>query len=155
MTPAVKLLNAEGIVHTLHRFTHHSKTQAYGDEAVTALALDPHRVFKTLVIALDDGRLSLALVPVNRQLGLKQMASAMQARKAWLADVATVQRATGYVLGGVSPLAQKRRLATCIDDTAKHLTTLWVSGGQRGLEIELAPDDLASLTQARFASISV
>ncbi|AOV17283.1 aminoacyl-tRNA deacylase [Acidihalobacter aeolianus] len=155
MTPAVQLAKKTGIAHTVHAYEHDPSVTAYGDEAVDKLGLDPARVFKTLVVATDAGVLAVAVLPVPCKLSFKAVAAALGAKKAAMAEPAAVTRATGYVLGGVSPMGQKKRLPLVIDDSARSLATIFVSAGRRGLEIELAPDDLAALTGGRFAAIAV
>jgi len=154
VTPAVRLLRSRGIHHALHEYAHDPAAESYGLEAAEKIGADPDRVFKTLVVRLDARGLAVGVVPVSRQLNLKRMAQACGARKAALADPADVQRATGYVLGGVSPLAQKKRLPTVIDGTARGFDTVFVSAGRRGMDIELAPGDLAALTGAGFADLA-
>ncbi|SFR66065.1 Cys-tRNA(Pro)/Cys-tRNA(Cys) deacylase [Marinobacter daqiaonensis] len=153
MTPAVDLARKAGIAHEIHEYEHDPKSQSYGTEAAVKLGLDPDRVFKTLVVETDSGELVVAIVPVSGNLSFKQMAKAAKARKVAMAEKQKVQRTTGYVLGGVSPLGQKKRLRTVIDDSAHRFETIHVSAGRRGLEIELAPADLASLTGASFAPV--
>lgn len=153
MTPAIDLARKQGISHTLHEYAHDPKSESYGTEAAEKLGLNPDQVFKTLVAETDRGELVVAVVPVSGNLNLKLLAKAVNAKKAAMADKQKVQRTTGYVLGGVSPLGQKRALTTVIDASARDFDTIHVSAGRRGLEIELAPDDLASLTGAGFASI--
>ncbi|WP_416139282.1 Cys-tRNA(Pro) deacylase [Halomonas sp. HK25] len=154
MTPAVKQLEKAGVAFTLAEYAHDPRTPAYGEEAARALGLSPDEVFKTLLAKLDDGRLAVAIVPVSRQLDLKALARAAGARKATMAEAEEAQRATGYVVGGISPLGQKRRLATFLDESAESLAAIHVSGGRRGLEIRLAPTDLARLTGARLAPLA-
>ncbi|MCK7543664.1 Cys-tRNA(Pro) deacylase [Marinobacter bryozoorum] len=153
MTPAINLLRKQGIAHTLHDYPHDPKSESYGTEAAEKLGLDPEQVFKTLVAETDTGELVVAIVPVSGNLNLKQLAKAAKAKKAAMADKQKVQRTTGYVLGGVSPLGQKKALRTVIDESAQAFDTIHVSAGRRGLEIELAPADLADLTRASFAPI--
>jgi len=147
MTPAVVAAERAGIPFTLHEYEHEAGA-AYGLEAAEKTGVDPARVFKTLVVS-QDGALSVAIVPVAAQLDLRALG-----KRAALADRAAAERATGYVLGGISPLGQKRRLPTVIDSSATAFATMFVSGGQRGLEIELAPDDLVRLTDATLAEIA-
>ncbi|MDW7748437.1 Cys-tRNA(Pro) deacylase [Halomonas sp.] len=154
MTPAVKVLEKAGVAFTLAEYDHDPRSPAYGEEAARALGLSPDAVFKTLLARLDDGRLVMAMVPVSAQLDLKALARAAGSRKASLADPAEAERATGYVVGGISPLGQRKRLPAFLDAGAERLTTLHVSGGRRGLEICLAPDDLARLTGARLAALA-
>lgn len=154
MTPAITLARQRKIAHTVHEYAHDPAAESYGLEAAEKLGLSPGQVFKTLVAQLDNGELAVGIVPVDRQLNLKQLAKSLGAKKAAMADPAAVQRSTGYVLGGVSPLGQKKRLKTVIDSSAETQATVYVSAGRRGLEIELAPADLALLTGARFATLS-
>lgn len=154
MTPAVRQLEREGVDFGLLSYDHDPRTPAYGEEAAQALGLDPQSVFKTLVARLDDGRLVVAMVPVAARLDLKALARAAGARKATLADAAEAERATGYVVGGISPLGQKRRLAAYLDASAEALETIHVSGGRRGLEIRLAPGELIRLSGARPADLT-
>ncbi|GAA3968039.1 Cys-tRNA(Pro) deacylase [Allohahella marinimesophila] len=153
MTPAILLARKAKIPHTIHEYQHDAEAESYGGEAAEKLGQSPERVFKTLVVQLDAA-LAVAILPVNRMLSLKQMAKAAGSKKAAMADKVLAQRSTGYVLGGVSPLGQKKRLLTVLDDSSKQFSTIFVSAGRRGLEIELAAADLQALTQARLASIS-
>lgn len=154
MTPAIELAKRSGIDFTIHQYVHDPKHPSYGEEAAQKLGIDPARVFKTLVICLDARRLAVAVVPVAAKLDLKAAAKALRAKRAAMADAGEAERATGYVLGGVSPLGQKRRLPTLIDDSARAARTLFVSAGRRGLEIELAAEDLCRLLDASFVSLS-
>lgn len=151
-TPATTLLVKAGVAHRLHAYEHGAGA-AYGPEAARVLGLDPARVFKTLVAEVD-GALTVAVVPVAAQLDLKALAAAVGGKRARMADVAAAERATGYVAGGISPLGQRKRLPTVLDVGASAFPTLFCSAGRRGLEVELAPDDLARLTGARFAPIA-
>jgi Cys-tRNA(Pro)/Cys-tRNA(Cys) deacylase len=155
-TPATAALDAAGVSYQVHAYAHDPAVTNYGAEAAAALRIDPDRMFKTLVIDLGSTRpeLAVAVVPVSGQLGLKQFAAALGAKRAVLAEAGLVTRTTGYVLGGVSPLGQKVALPTLIDETAELWDTIFVSAGRRGLDVELAPTDLARLTQARFADIA-
>jgi Cys-tRNA(Pro)/Cys-tRNA(Cys) deacylase len=156
MTPAVKELAAAGIVHRVLEYAHDPSTTRYGLEAAEALGLDPACVFKTLLVTLngDPRRLAVAVVPVSRQLDLKAMAAACDAKKAEMAEPRVAERATGYVVGGISPLGQKRRWPTVIDVSAGTLERVYVSGGRRGLDIEVAGDDLVRLCDARVAAVA-
>lgn len=151
-TPATALLARERLAHVLH-FYEHGSGQAYGPEAAQLLGLDPARVFKTLVAEVD-GRLTVAVVPVADSLDLKALAAAVGGKRARMADVADAERATGYVAGGISPLGQRKRLPTVVDSSAQELDTMFCSAGRRGLEVELAPADLARLAGAVFAPIA-
>jgi Cys-tRNA(Pro)/Cys-tRNA(Cys) deacylase len=136
-----------------HTYAHDPKHESYGLEAAEALGLDPATVFKTLVADVD-GKLTVAIVPVEHQLDLKALAKAVKGKKAQMADVKHAERATGYIAGGISPLGQKKRLPTVLDETALARPTIHVSGGRRGLEIELAPADLLALTNGVAAPIA-
>jgi Cys-tRNA(Pro)/Cys-tRNA(Cys) deacylase len=158
-TRAVEVARRAGIAYTLHAYAHDARAsqakggQGYALEAATALALDPASVFKTLVASVD-GRLVIAVVPAAHELDLKALADAAGGRKAAMADPAEAERATGYVLGGISPLGLRRPLPVVLDASALDRPTIHVSAGQRGLELELAGADLARLTGATVAPIS-
>ncbi len=153
MTPGILAAQRAKVAFTVHEYEHDPAAESYGNEAVEKTGANPDQVFKTLVVSLDGKNLAVAVVPVSAMLSLKLIARAAGAKKAAMADKQLVQRTTGYVLGGVSPLGQKKRLKTFIDDSARNFATLFVSAGKRGLEIELAPDDLARLTGATFAPL--
>ncbi|MGB2109323.1 MAG: Cys-tRNA(Pro) deacylase [Marinobacter vinifirmus] len=153
MTPGILAAQRAKVAFTVHEYEHDPAAESYGNEAVEKTGANPDQVFKTLVVSLDGKDLAVAVVPVSAMLSLKLIARAAGAKKAAMADKQLVQRTTGYVLGGVSPLGQKKRLKTFIDDSARNFATLFVSAGKRGLEIELAPDDLARLTGATFAPL--
>lgn len=153
MTPAIDLLKKAKAEHRVHSYTHDPKAPSYGLEAAEKLALAPERVFKTLLAASDKGELLVAVVPVAGSLDLKALAQAAGVKKADMADPAAAQRATGYLLGGISPLGQKKRLRTFIDNSARAHASIFVSAGRRGLEVELAAEVLAQHTQAGFADI--
>jgi Cys-tRNA(Pro)/Cys-tRNA(Cys) deacylase len=152
-TPATLLLDRQQVVHTVHSYEHDPRAASYGAEAADALAHAPERVFKTL-IAEVDGALTVAVVPVSGQLDLKALATAVSGKKARMAEVSSAERATGYVAGGISPLGQRKRLPTVLDASAMAFDTVLCSAGRRGLEIELAPADLARLTKAVVAPIA-
>ncbi|MES9836178.1 MAG: Cys-tRNA(Pro) deacylase [Candidatus Thiodiazotropha sp.] len=154
MTPAINAAKKAGIEFRTHSYEHDSKHPSYGMEAAEKLGIPPQRVFKTLVVSLDGRELAVAVVPVSTQLDLKAFARAAKVKKAVMADAGQVERTTGYVVGGVSPLGQKKRLLTLIDRSAAELPTLFVSAGRRGLEIELVAEDLARLLDARFTAIA-
>jgi Cys-tRNA(Pro)/Cys-tRNA(Cys) deacylase len=154
MTPAVTFLKKKKIAFTLHRYEHDPAHPSFGLEAAEKLGIEPDRVFKTLVVQTDAGELVVAVVPVSRQLNLKALGRLLGVKKLGMADGAAVQSATGYILGGVSPLAQKKRLQTVVDEAAVQYRTILFSGGRRGVEIELNPDDLIALSGARTGSIS-
>ena len=151
-TPATAALTAAGVPFVLHPYTHDPSAASYGSEAAEALGIDPSRVFKTLMVEVE-GKLAVGIVPVSGTLDLKAFAAALGAKKAAMADPAAAQRRTGYVLGGISPLGQRLPSPTVLDSSAVGLQTLLVSGGKRGLDIELAPADLIRLTQAVTAPI--
>ncbi|MDP3979233.1 MAG: Cys-tRNA(Pro) deacylase [Pseudomonas sp.] len=153
MTPAIDLLKKHKAAHRVHSYSHDPKAASYGLEAAEKLDLEPLRVFKTLLAASEKGELLVAVVPVAGSLDLKALAQAAGVKKADMADPAAAQRATGYLLGGISPLGQKKRLRTYIDASAQQYPTIFVSAGRRGLEVELAAEVLAQLTQAGFAVI--
>ena len=154
MTPAIELLRKQGIQHWIHEYAHDPEHPSYGQEAAEKMGVSPSRIFKTLVASLDDKTLLVAIVPVNTQVDLKALARAAGGKKARMAAAEAVQRSTGYVLGGVSPLAQKRRLRSFIDHSAQQHDTIYVSAGRRGLEVELAPDALGILLGADFTALS-
>jgi Cys-tRNA(Pro)/Cys-tRNA(Cys) deacylase len=152
-TPATKLLAQQKITHTVHEYKHDPRAESYGTEAADALGIPPERVFKTLVVSVD-GTLAVGVVPVTGSLDLKSLAAAAGGKRASMADPAAAERSTGYVLGGISPLGQRKRLRTVIDSSASEYETVFVSAGRRGLEIELAPADLVRLTGATVAEIA-
>ncbi|WP_410653916.1 Cys-tRNA(Pro) deacylase [Amycolatopsis sp. lyj-112] len=152
-TPATALLAKQKVTHVLHAYEHDSRAESYGLEAVEALGLDPARVFKTLVAEVD-GKLTVGVVPVTGQLDLKALAAAAGGKKAKMADPAAARRATGYVLGGISPLGHRSRLPVVVDASAEAFETVHCSAGRRGLEVELAPADLVRLTGAVVAPIA-
>lgn len=151
-TPATVALAKAGVEFTLHPYDHDPSAASYGTEAAEALGLDPAHVFKTLLASVD-GSLVVAVVPVTGQLDLKALAAAAGGKKAVMADPADAERATGYVVGGISPLGQRRRLSTYVDDSASTFATVYVSGGRRGLDIGLSPADLLRVTNASYAPI--
>lgn len=153
MTPAILAANRAGIRYVVHEYSHDPATSSYGIEAAEALGLDPAQVLKTLIASVD-GRMVVALVPVERSLNLKALAAAVGGKRAVMADARVAERATGYVVGGISPLGQKRALPTVVDETALAWERVFVSGGRRGLEIEIAPGDLVRLLNAEIASIA-
>lgn len=154
MTPAIYRARHAGIAFQLHEYAHDEGAPSYGLEAAEKLSITAERIFKTLVVKLDGKQLAVGIVPVTGQLNLKQIAKAAGAKKAAMAAPEEVERSSGYVLGGVSPLGQKKRLATFIDHSADAFATVYVSAGRRGLEIELAPNDLATLCQATFVPLA-
>ena len=154
MTPAIDLLRKSGIAHAVHSYAHDADAASYGAEAVAQLGLDPAQVFKTLLASTETHELLVAVVPVAGTLDLKALAQAAGCRKCAMADPAQAQRATGYLVGGISPLGQKKAHRTFIDASAQALETMHVSAGRRGLEVALAPADLAGMCDAQWAAIA-
>lgn len=153
-TPATALLAKRGVDFSLHPYQHDPRAEAYGDEAATALGIAPDRIFKTLIAAVD-GRLACAVVPVAGRLDLKALAAALGGKRASMAEPAAAARATGYVVGGISPLGQKSRLPVVVDSSVERHETVFVSAGKRGLQIELRPADLLDVSSATTAAIAV
>lgn len=154
MTPAINQAKKAGIPFRLHSYEHDPATHSYGLEAADKLNVDPARVFKTLVAEAGDGVLIVGIVPVSATLNLKALAAVFGMKRAEMADMPAAERATGYVAGGISPLGQKKRLRTVLDNSATSFSTIFVSAGRRGLEIELAPADLVRLCGGKFAQIA-
>jgi Cys-tRNA(Pro)/Cys-tRNA(Cys) deacylase len=151
-TPATVALSAAGIQFTAHAYEHDPANTNFGLEAASALKLDPEQVFKTLMADVD-GALVVAIVPVTGKLDLKALAAAVGGKKAEMADAKLAERKTGYVVGGISPIGQKTRHQTVLDETAELYDTVFVSGGRRGFDVELSPGDLVRITGASVASI--
>ncbi|MDN5572024.1 MAG: Cys-tRNA(Pro) deacylase [Propionibacteriaceae bacterium] len=152
-TPATDALIDAGITYTALEYTHRDDATDFGAEVVRETGRDAAQVFKTLIVSAGGRELACAVVPVAGHLDLKAMAVALGVKKTEMAEPAVAERSTGYVVGGVSPVGQKHELPTVIDETAQLFDTVVVSGGRRGLQVELAPDDLAGITQATFAPI--
>jgi Cys-tRNA(Pro)/Cys-tRNA(Cys) deacylase len=152
-TPATAALTRAGLPFQTHTYAHDPTVGSYGEEAVAATGVEAARVFKTLLVETGSG-LAVGIVPVSRSLDLKALASALRAKKVTMADPAVAERSSGYVVGGISPIGQRKALPTVLDDSARQFPTVYVSGGRRGLEIELAPEDLATATRGTFASIA-
>lgn len=152
-TPAFVALHRAGVQFTTHSYVHDPRADSFGMEAAAALGVEPGRVFKTLMAVIDD-ELCVGIVPVMGSLDLKALADALGGKRAQMADAAKAQRATGYVIGGISPIGQKRAHRTAVDRTASPWPTIFVSGGRRGLEAELAPADLVRVTKAVVARIA-
>jgi Cys-tRNA(Pro)/Cys-tRNA(Cys) deacylase len=152
-TPATAMLVREGVPHTVHAYEVAPGAASYGEGAAAALGVEPERMLKTL-LAEVDGRLACAVVPVSGELDLKAFAAALGGKRAVMAEPAVAERSSGYVVGGISPLGQRTRLPTAVDETAELFETVLVSGGRRGLSVELAPADLARLTEAVVADIA-
>ena len=153
MTPAIELARKSGIDFNVHKYTHEPDHPSYGTEAAEKLGIPATQVFKTLLVMLDRTQPAIAIIPVSQNLNMKQLAKAASVKKAEMADKLQIERQTGYIMGGVSPLGQKKLLTTYIDSTAMNLSTIFVSAGRRGLEIELSPTDLARLTRGNFADL--
>jgi Cys-tRNA(Pro)/Cys-tRNA(Cys) deacylase len=151
-TPATTLLTKSGIDFVVHEYQHDPNAASFGLEAATKLGIEPERVFKTLIAAVDTG-FAVAIVPVNQQVSLKALSRALNAKKATMADPSQASRMSGYVVGGISPLGQKKLLPTIIDESAQLFDRILVSGGRRGFDIELSPTDLANLLSAKFFDI--
>lgn len=152
-TPTLKALASSGIAHIPHEYHHDPRVSSYGEEAASALGVARERVFKTLV-ATDGARLFVGIVPVHRHLDLKALAANVGVKRLAMADPAEVERATGMVVGGISPVGQRKALPTVLDSSAHDHATILVSGGRRGLDVELAPDDLVEVTGAVVADIA-
>ncbi len=155
MTPAVRQLKKQKIAFTLHQYQHDANALSYGEEAAKKLAVSAAQVFKTLVLSCsnDKNTLAVAIVPVTHQVNLKSFAKALGVKKVQMAEAKQVETATGYVLGGVSPIGQKKHLKSIIDDSAHNFESIYVSGGKRGLEIEIKVTDLANVISAKLAAI--
>ncbi len=157
MTPAIDLLNQHSIDFKIHQYKHTPGTESYGDEAARELGIDPQQLFKTLIVearSSSGSTLLVGIVPVSSSLDLKSFANAVGAKKTMMADKQKAQLSSGYILGGVSPLAQKRPLKTIIDTSANKFDSIFVSAGKRGLDVELSSAGLAELTSASFADIA-
>lgn len=152
-TPATTALDAAGVEHAVHAYAHDPGAASYGDEAADAMGVEPDRIFKTLLVDAG-GELAVGVVPVTATLDLKALASALGVRKVEMADPAVAERRTGYVVGGISPIGQRLAHRTVIDETAEMWDSVYVSAGRRGLEVELAPEDLVRITGAAVAPIA-
>lgn len=152
-TPATVALDRAGIAYQARPYEHDQAAQSYGLEAAESLGVDPARVFKTLLVDTDQG-LGVGIVPVDTTLDLKAVAAALGSKKATMADPQVAERSTGYVVGGISPVGQKKALPTVLDDSATSYPTVLVSGGKRGLDLELSPRDLLAVTRGRTAPIA-
>lgn len=156
MTPAIQQAKQAKINFQVHEYTHDPRAQAYGLEAAQALGVDAARVFKTLLVTIDGDKKKLAvgIVPVAQFLNLKQLAKALNVKIVEMAEPKDAERTTGYIVGGISPLGQKKRLPTVLDESALAFASIYVSGGKRGLDIELSSADLLKLTQGKAAAIT-
>lgn len=155
MTPAIRLLKKQKIPYKVHQYEHENSSLSYGDEAAQKLNLKKEQVFKTLVVVTNTHEFAVAVVPVSHQLSFKAIAKVISAKKVAMAEAKDVEKITGYILGGVSPLGQKKRLKTIIDLSAKTFKTIFVSGGKRGLDVELSPLDLQRLLNTTFEEIRI
>jgi Cys-tRNA(Pro)/Cys-tRNA(Cys) deacylase len=153
MTPAIDAARRAKIQYAVHEYQHDPSNKSYGIEAANKLGIPEQRIFKTLVVSLAGGELVVGVAPVSTTLNMKLIAKALGAKKASMASALDVERSTGYVLGGVSPLGQKKKHKTIVDSSALEYPTIFVSAGRRGLEIELKPDDLLALTGGVFSEI--
>lgn len=151
-TPATTALDRAGVAYTVHTYVHDTAATSYGLEAAEALGLDPRTVFKTLLASVDDA-LVVAVVPVTGQLDLKALAAAAGGKKAVMAAPEVAERSTGYVVGGISPLGQRKALPTWVDLSARDLPGMYVSAGRRGCDLGIAPEDLLALTAGSWAPI--
>lgn len=154
MTPAINAAKKANVSFKIHEYEHDPKAESYGEEAADKLGVDVGRVYKTLIAQVDGKSLAVSVVPVSNQLDLKSFASSLGAKKSAMADQKAAERSTGYVVGGISPLGQRKPLKTVVDASAQAHDTIFVSAGKRGLEIEIAPGDLAKLTNAIFYTIA-
>jgi Cys-tRNA(Pro)/Cys-tRNA(Cys) deacylase len=152
-TPATRALDRLNIAYSLHSYEHNPRADSFGEEAANLLGVDPRQIFKTLIVSAD-GRLVCAVVPVAARLNLKALASTVGAKKAELADPAKAQRATGYVVGGISPIGHRSALPVVLDSSTQDFATVFVSAGKRGLQVELAPAGLSEATAAITAAIA-
>ncbi|MFT7559186.1 MAG: Cys-tRNA(Pro)/Cys-tRNA(Cys) deacylase [Flavobacteriales bacterium] len=154
MTPAINVVKKKNISHKVHTYSHDESSQSYGLEAAQKMGVPAEQVFKTLVVSLDSKELIVAVIPVSAMLSLKRIAKAAGAKRAVMADKSEVERSTGYVLGGVSPLGQKKRLKTIIDESANNYPSIYISAGRRGLEIELNINDLLTLSKGSLFELT-
>lgn len=154
MTPAINLLKKNKCEFKIHKYDHDPACENYGEEAAQKLGLDENQVYKTLLVELSPKELAVAVLPVSKQLSLKEVANAFKAKKAVMANKQEAQKVTGYLLGGISPLGQKKRLKTVLDESAKNYDTIFVSGGKRGLDIEVKPQDLIKLLNSNYYNVS-
>ena len=155
MTTAINIEKKAKINYTIHEYIQDTHNSSYGEEAASKLNISEQQVFKTLLVELSSKQLVVAVLPVSNKLSLKSMASCMKEKKAIMANKDDAQRSTGYLLGGISALGQKKKLKTIIDKSALNFDTIYISAGKRGLEIELNPNDLSKLLNAKFELITL
>jgi Cys-tRNA(Pro)/Cys-tRNA(Cys) deacylase len=155
MTPAINLLKKNKCEFKIHKYEHDSECTNYGEEAAQKLGLNENQVFKTLLVELTPKELAVCVIPVSKQLSLKEVAAIFDVKKAQMANKDEAQKVTGYLLGGISPLGQKKRLKTAIDKSAFNFDTIFVSGGKRGLDIELKAEVIKKLLNTKEANISI
>ena len=153
MTPAINLLKKNKCDFKVHKYDHDPACTDFGDEAVEKLGLDANQVYKTLLVELTPKELVVCVLPVSNQLSLKDVASAFGVKKAVMANKDEAQKVTGYLLGGISPLGQKKLLKTVLDESVDAFKTIFISGGKRGLDIEVKPSDLQNLLKAKICEI--
>ncbi len=154
MTPAIDLLKKNRCDFKIHKYDHDPACINFGDEAVEKLGLDANKVYKTLLVELTPKELAVCVIPVANQLSLKDVATAFGVKKAMMANKDEAQKVTGYLLGGISPLGQKKRLKTTLDKSVENFQTIFISGGKRGLDIEVKPEDLKKLLNAGICKIT-
>ena len=152
MTPACKILKSKKIAYSVHEYDHDPQAKSFGLEAAEKLGLQVEEVFKTLLVT-DEKNFYVTVLPVKHQLSLKKAAAALGCKKLKMADQKDAERLTGYLVGGISPIGQKKRLKTVIDFSASQLATMYISGGKRGLDIGIAPEDLKEVTSAEFKDL--
>ena len=153
MTPAIEMLKKNKCDFKIHKYDHDPACTNFGDEAVVKLGLDASQVYKTLLVELTPKQLVVCVLPVENQLSLKDVASAFDVKKAVMANKDEAQKVTGYLLGGISPLGQKKLLRTVLDESVNSFKTIFISGGKRGLDIEVKPSDLQNLLRAKICEI--
>lgn len=155
MTPAINLLKKNKCDYKIHKYKHDPANTNYGLEAAHALGLDEKQVYKTLLVELNPKELAVGIIPVNKSMSLKNIASCLKAKSATMANKDEAQKITGYLLGGISPFGQKKLLKTVLDISAMDFDTIYVSGGRRGLDIEVKPSDIIKLLNAYCEEVAV